>query len=125
MLSGKKRFVLFPPQEVEHLYPYGQLDKLHENGLISYKDAPVRSDGLPFSVALKARIKALEAKLEAIPTGKGKGKQDPDLEPVNFVEFTPDEDPETRPFPIAEEQMIPLYRCVCNPRKCVVWLISR
>ena len=36
----------------------------------------MRSDGLPTSLALKARIKALEQKLEAIPVGKGKGKRD-------------------------------------------------
>lgn len=41
---------------------------------------------------------------------KGKGKQDPDLEQVQFVEFSPDDDPNTRAFPIAEEQMILLYR---------------
>ena len=67
--------MLFPPKEVEHLYPYGQLDRLHPNGLISYTDAPVRSDGLPYSVALKARVKALEQKIESMPTGKGKKKQ--------------------------------------------------
>ena len=43
--------------------------------MISYADAPVRSDGLPVSLALKAKIKALEQKLEAMPVGKGKGKQ--------------------------------------------------
>ena len=68
--------MLFPPSEVKHLYPYGKLDALHENGLISYTDAPVRSDGLPVRVALKAKVKALEEKLDAAPRGKGKARVD-------------------------------------------------
>jgi hypothetical protein len=36
----------------------------------------VRSDGLPVRVALKARVKALEEKLDAVPKGKGKGRMD-------------------------------------------------
>lgn len=58
------------------MYPYGKLDTLHDNGLISYTDGPVRSDGLPIRVALKTRVKAIEQKLEAIPKGKVKARQD-------------------------------------------------
>lgn len=47
---------------------------MHENGLISYADAPVRSDGLPVRVALKAKVRALEEKLDSVPNGKGKGR---------------------------------------------------
>ncbi len=36
----------------------------------------MRSDGLPIKVALKTRVKAIEQKLEAIPKGKGKARQD-------------------------------------------------
>ncbi|KAI0328819.1 Clavaminate synthase-like protein [Cubamyces sp. BRFM 1775] len=77
LLKGKKRFVLFPPQEVKHLYPYGTLDTLHPNGLISYEDIPVRSDGLSRRAACKARVRALERKIDALKSkesGKGKGK---------------------------------------------------
>lgn len=35
----------------------------------------MRADGLPVRVALKARVKALEEKLDAVPQGKGKGRQ--------------------------------------------------
>ena len=76
LLKGKKRFVLFPPSEIRNLYPHGKLDILHKNGLISYRDAPVRSDGLPVRVALKAKVKALEEKLDAMPRGKGKARLD-------------------------------------------------
>ncbi|KAI0071519.1 Clavaminate synthase-like protein [Panus rudis PR-1116 ss-1] len=83
LLKGKKRFVLYPPQELENLYPYGDLDTLHPNGLISYKDARVRSDGLPLKLALRARLSAIERKLDALPKqngsadvkGQGKGKE--------------------------------------------------
>lgn len=61
---------------MENLYPYGTLDNRYENGLISYTDIPVRSDGLPIRLALKTRVKAIEQKLDAIPKGKGKGKLD-------------------------------------------------
>ncbi|KAI0692249.1 cupin-like domain-containing protein [Cerioporus squamosus] len=72
LLQGKKRFVLFPPSEVENLYPYGTLDELHPNGLISYKDIPVRADGLSKRAACKARIGALERQIDAL---KKKGKE--------------------------------------------------
>jgi hypothetical protein len=75
LLRGRKRFVLYPPTEIKHLYPYGKLNALHTNGLISYADGPVRSDGLPVRVALKARVKAIERKLESISGSKGKGKK--------------------------------------------------
>ncbi|PSR70441.1 hypothetical protein PHLCEN_2v13692 [Hermanssonia centrifuga] len=75
LLQGQKRFVLYPPSEVKHLYPYGKLDTVHENGLISYADARVRSDGLPLLVALSARVKALEQKLSVTPKGKGKSRE--------------------------------------------------
>ncbi|OCH88144.1 Clavaminate synthase-like protein [Obba rivulosa] len=76
LLQGRKRFVLFPPKEVHNLYPYGTLDTLHPNGLISYADAPVRADGLSRRAACKARVRALEAKLDALgnSTQDGKGK---------------------------------------------------
>ncbi|EJF58902.1 Clavaminate synthase-like protein [Dichomitus squalens LYAD-421 SS1] len=75
LLQGSKRFVLFPPAEVKHLYPYGTLDTLHPNGLISYADIPVRSDGLSKRAACKARVHALERKIDALKAKvKGKGK---------------------------------------------------
>ena len=61
---------------MKNLYPYGKLDTLHPNGLISYEDIPVRADGLSNRAACKARVHALEQKIEALKTqSKGKGKK--------------------------------------------------
>ncbi|KAI0665513.1 Clavaminate synthase-like protein [Trametes maxima] len=75
LLKGRKRFVLFPPSEIQHLDPYGTLDVLHPNGLIVYEDIPVRADGLSKRLACKARVRALEHKIDALKArSKGKGK---------------------------------------------------
>lgn len=66
--------MLYPPAQHVNLYPYGDLDALHPNGLISYKDAPVREDGLPVRVAAKARVRAIERELARLELGKKKGK---------------------------------------------------
>ncbi|EMD32738.1 hypothetical protein CERSUDRAFT_118473 [Gelatoporia subvermispora B] len=83
LLQGRKRFVLFPPKDVHHLYPYGTLGTLHPNGLISYTDAPMRADGLSRRVACKARVRALEEKLDALgnlkQNGKGKAKESKEM----------------------------------------------
>ncbi|KAI0092375.1 cupin-like domain-containing protein [Irpex rosettiformis] len=76
LLRGRKRFILYPPEEVHNMYPYGTLEVIHDNGSISYLDAPVRPDGLTIRGGLKARVKAIEQKLEAVPIGKGKGRRD-------------------------------------------------
>ncbi|KAI0632596.1 cupin-like domain-containing protein [Trametes polyzona] len=75
LLKGKKRFVLFPPSEVKHLYPYGALSTVHPNGLIAYEDILVRADGLSKRAACKARVRALERKIDELKSkSKGKGK---------------------------------------------------
>lgn len=71
--------MLFPPHAAKHLQPYGTLDTIHPNGLIRYKDAIVRSDGLSRRIAAQARVDAIghqmEVVLEGAEKGKGKGKQ--------------------------------------------------
>lgn len=47
LLSGEKRFVLFPPSAYTELHLRGSVKKLHGNGLIVYEDTDVsRADGL-------------------------------------------------------------------------------
>lgn len=60
---------------MKNLYPYGILETLHPNGLVSYEDIPVRADGLSIRAACKARVRALERKIEELKAkSKGKGK---------------------------------------------------
>ncbi len=44
LLSGRKRFLLFPPSAHEYLHVRGELDVIHPNGLIVYKDPEDDSD---------------------------------------------------------------------------------
>ena len=74
LLAGHKRFVLFPPTQAQNLYPHGEIDTIHSNGLISYKHNIVRSDGLGAREAARFRIKALEEKV-AMTKGKKEKKK--------------------------------------------------
>jgi hypothetical protein len=49
--SGIKRFRLFPPNC--NVTVYGEIDKIHRNGLISYRNNPTRADGVPISKRAK------------------------------------------------------------------------
>ncbi|TFY54222.1 hypothetical protein EVJ58_g8987 [Rhodofomes roseus] len=77
LLKGRKRFVLFPPHEHEHLYPHGNVHTLHKNGVIAY-DKMLRADGLDYRVALRTRVAVLKKQLDAMEASsaktKGKGK---------------------------------------------------
>ncbi|KAH9922387.1 cupin-like domain-containing protein [Fomitopsis serialis] len=77
LLKGRKRFVLYPPQEHENLYPHGTVHTLHQNGVIAY-DKMLRADGLDHRVALRTRVAVLKRQLDALEVSgaksKGKGK---------------------------------------------------
>nr|CDI54433.1 jmj4 protein [Melanopsichium pennsylvanicum 4] len=74
LLSGYKRFLLFPPSAHRYLHPTGFVDRVHHNGLIVYappgefpsylplpgrkQRLPIRADGLVPSDAARWRTKA-------------------------------------------------------------------
>ncbi|EPQ31066.1 uncharacterized protein PFL1_01255 [Pseudozyma flocculosa PF-1] len=53
LLSGYKRFLLFPPSAHRHLHPRGQIEKVHPNGLIVYT-AP--GEVPPFAPGARQRL---------------------------------------------------------------------
>ncbi|KAG8844940.1 hypothetical protein FRB96_002775 [Tulasnella sp. 330] len=65
LLQGRKRFVLYPPSLTKHLYPHGDVDTVHPNGLISYQHLPVRADGLTHVDAAEDHVAIAKAKLDA------------------------------------------------------------
>ena len=48
---GRKRFFLFPP--TSPIPVYGEIEKIHFNGLISYAPNPTRADGVPLEMLLE------------------------------------------------------------------------
>ena len=49
LLKGRKRFRLLSPDCAPYLAVYGQIDKIHNNGRISYRNNETRADGVPLS----------------------------------------------------------------------------
>jgi Cupin-like domain len=47
LLLGQKEFILFPPHDAYHVAMSGDIECIHPNGLISYQNAPIQSDGRP------------------------------------------------------------------------------
>jgi len=71
LIRGRKRFRLFPPSAAELLYVSGDLQKIHNNGLIVYAlpgastcPVSVRADGAPMSVIARKNHQEAEKKLE-------------------------------------------------------------
>ncbi|PWN20635.1 hypothetical protein BCV69DRAFT_282855 [Microstroma glucosiphilum] len=90
LLSGRKRFILFPPPYHLLLHPRGTVERVHPNGLIEYTPRgsrhirhpvchrlPLRSDGLPQTEAarwsLLARRQELREAWEQDVTPNGEG----------------------------------------------------
>ena len=93
LLKGRKRFVLFPPESVEHFDPYGELEKIHDNGLIVYKvpgsggeeetrEDGIRADGLSERDAAGLRVKSLERKMESLQGVEGSEEELEGLEEI-------------------------------------------
>jgi len=47
LLKGSKSFRLFPPDYALHMDTYGDIERIHPNGLISYVGSETRADGVP------------------------------------------------------------------------------
>lgn len=71
LLSGRKRFVLFPPSANEHLHLRGNVQKVHANGLLVYEDpGRIRADGLDALDAAHWRVAACARRLHEAPAPK-------------------------------------------------------
>lgn len=65
LLHGHKRFTLFSPADAFHLYTYGNISKVHPNGLINYSNREsTRSDGASEHDLAQHKIELLEAILD-------------------------------------------------------------
>jgi len=64
LIRGKKRFVVFPPTDIRHLKPRGEVQTIYPNGLISYTSRPLRADGLSAEQAIREKIAMLELRIE-------------------------------------------------------------
>ncbi|WFD30591.1 hypothetical protein MSPP1_001612 [Malassezia sp. CBS 17886] len=60
LLSGRKRFLLFPPDAHPHLHVRGHVHTVHPNGLVTYA-ATIRADGLDDLDAAHWRLVAAHA----------------------------------------------------------------
>jgi hypothetical protein len=52
LVAGVKCFRLYAPSDFCVMETFGTLNRIHENGLISYQDEPTRSDGVPLRLLL-------------------------------------------------------------------------
>lgn len=68
LARGRKRFVLFPPQQAPHLRMHGQVASVFPNGLIAYaaQGDDARADGLSTLEALVLRFKYMEARYDLL-----------------------------------------------------------
>ena len=64
LLSGRKRFTIFPPSSAPNLYVNASISEIHPNGLISYTNT--RSDGAFASDVAKWRVGILEGRLKEL-----------------------------------------------------------
>lgn len=104
LLKGRKRFVLFPPEMAKHSKPFGELGRIHDNGLIVYKPGQevadndgIRPDGLSERDAAGLRVKALEKKMDQLREAEGNEEELEALEEIydeaveNMMDFAIEE----------------------------------
>ena len=69
LLQGSKHFDLYPVEEIDNMYTYGEVLKVHVNGRVNYVGQPTNADGsdvqaihaLESSLALEKALNRLEA----------------------------------------------------------------
>lgn len=77
LLAGEKEFLLVNPSYAERMYTYGQIARVHANGIINYVDALTRADGAtPFQVRRfehRVKLRSLEKAIDAAEEDLAKG----------------------------------------------------
>jgi len=77
LLSGRKRFVLYPPSAGKYLSPHGSIHTTHPNGLIVYSDYPdIGEDGLDPVDRSNWNMQAIKKGIEACRRKIEKGKKE-------------------------------------------------
>jgi hypothetical protein len=94
LIQGRKQFRMFSPDTAQLMDTYGYIEKIHFNGVISYKGSEVRPDGLPLYDKSEAACENNDSdgsnvEEEEVVVGKGFDYQSSD-EDDNDVDFNED-----------------------------------
>jgi hypothetical protein len=91
LLQGRKQFRMYSPDTALFMNTYGTIERIHFNGVISYKGSETRPDGLPVDDRLEGRCESDDSndsddEQEDVVLGKGFDYQSSD-EDAGCVDF--------------------------------------